>query len=243
MKNVNRLTVILLSIGLTALMALPGCKKDNLTREDATGIKDLNSFPANEVICENMNLMAATITPEEEEMLMHMREEEKLARDVYQNLFEEYHMKIFDNISQSEQTHMDQVLCLLLNFGLEDPASSEIGVFNNAELQQIYNDLMDLGLTSRLKALITGATIEDLDINDLDEYIDEAENQDIINVFSSLCCGSRNHLRSFNDQLIKRGYTYTPQYIEEAYFKALEDEAETVSRMLHGLIKSLKAKT
>jgi four helix bundle protein len=32
-------------------------------------------------------------------------------------------------------------------------------------------------------------------------------------------------------------------YIEEAYFKALEDEAETVSRMLHGLIKSLKAKT
>ena len=43
----------------------------------------------------------------EAEGLLFMREEEKLAQDVYLTLFEEWSVTTFRNISNSEQTHTD----------------------------------------------------------------------------------------------------------------------------------------
>ena len=66
-----------------------------------------------------------TITPVETEMIIYMREEEKLARDVYITMYSIYHVPIFNNISKSEQHHMDQVLCLLEYYNIPDPASAD----------------------------------------------------------------------------------------------------------------------
>lgn len=51
-----------------------------------------------------------------------MREEEKLARDVYWALGDIWTFRIFANISQSEQVHMDAMLALLEKYELQDPA-------------------------------------------------------------------------------------------------------------------------
>ena len=49
------------------------------------------------------------LTPEEAAGLTLMREEEKLARDVYQYLYEQWGQRVFKNIAGSEQTHMNAV--------------------------------------------------------------------------------------------------------------------------------------
>ena len=66
--------------------------------------------------------------------LLFMREEEKLARDVYKILYSKWFAKVFDNITQSEQKHMDQVGVFIDAYGLEDSASEQDGVFNNTKV-------------------------------------------------------------------------------------------------------------
>ena len=57
--------------------------------------------------------MDTVISDEEATGLIFMREEEKLARDVYLTLYDVWETAVFDNIASSEQTHMDAVLMLI----------------------------------------------------------------------------------------------------------------------------------
>ena len=151
-----------------------------------------------------------------------MREEEKLARDVYITLYSKWSVNIFNNISSSEQTHMDAVLLLLKKYNLTDPVGSNaVGVFNNATLQNLYNQLVAQGNNSVLDAYKVGATIEDLDIFDLKNTLLNNDHQDIKLVYDMLTKGSRNHMRSFYKNILNTGGSYTPQYITQAEFDAI----------------------
>jgi len=157
------------------------------------------------------------LTDEEIAGLKLMREEEKLARDVYMVLYNEWNLPIFNNIANSEQTHTDAVKILLDVHGIEDPViTDEPGVFANQELQTLYDDLVNQGSVSLLEALIVGATVEDLDIFDLNELIAQTENPDILLVYNNLIKGSRNHMRSFIEQIENNDGTYTAQFIEQS---------------------------
>ena len=145
--------------------------------------------------------------------LKFLREEEKLARDVYLYSYDKYQLMIFDNISQSEQRHMNSVLNLLNKYGIPDPASTEIGVFNNPDLQKLYNILTKQADISSVEALKAGATIEDLDINDIDDFTANTTKPDLLNVYGNLNCGSKNHIRAFTRWLENEEVTYTPQYL------------------------------
>ena len=145
--------------------------------------------------------------------LKFLREEEKLARDVYLYSYDKYQLMIFDNISQSEQRHMNSVLNLMNKYGIPDSASTEIGVFNNLDLQKTYNTLTLQANISSVNALIAGATIEDLDINDIDRFTANTTKPDLLNVYSNLVCGSKNHMRAFTSWLENNEETYVPQYI------------------------------
>ena len=154
-------------------------------------------------------------------ILKHMREEEKLARDVYDYLYIKYELPIFDNISNAEQMHMDRVLTLLTKNGIKDPASSKAGIFNNIQLQQLYYELIAQGEKSVVDALKVGATIEDVDIYDLMKFSKETTHPAIKNIFANLTCGSRNHMRAFVNLLEKHDTTYTPQYISDKVYKKI----------------------
>jgi hypothetical protein len=145
--------------------------------------------------------------------LKFLREEEKLARDVYLYSYDKYQLMIFDNISQSEQRHMNSVLNLLNKYGIPDSASTEIGVFNNPNLQKLYNSLTKQADISSVEALKAGATIEDLDINDIDNFTANTTKPDLLNVYGNLNCGSKNHIRAFTRWLENEEVTYTPQFI------------------------------
>ncbi|WP_324735979.1 DUF2202 domain-containing protein [Thermococcus sp. SY098] len=156
-----------------------------------------------------------TLTQEEVDGLLWMREEEKLARDVYLTLYEMYGLQIFRNIANSEQMHMDAVLSLLEKYGIEDPAVDEVGVFTNPELQALYDQLIAMGSQSIEDALKVGALIEETDLKDLEEWIAKTDNADIIQVYENLMAGSENHLRAFTSVLQNYGITYEPQVISE----------------------------
>jgi hypothetical protein len=145
--------------------------------------------------------------------ILFLLEEEKLARDVYLFSFEKYGSSIFNNISKSEQQHMNQVLNLINLYGLTSIASSEIGIFNNSELQNLYNSLIEKSTISLTEALKVGATIEDLDINDIEQMEHNTNNKDLLIILANLKCGSRNHLRNYISQLKTINEIYEPQFI------------------------------
>ena len=159
------------------------------------------------------DLPAGTLTAAEIDGLLLMREEEKLAHDVYGYLYDLWQVRVFSNIAEAETTHTDAVQTLLDRYGLEDPAAGNAaGVFTNPDLQALYDELVDRGSESLVEALEVGALIEDLDIVDLRSLqIDTAA--DIATVYANLEKGSRNHLRAFISNLDRRGETYTPTYL------------------------------
>jgi hypothetical protein len=139
------------------------------------------------------------LTPEESAALIYMREEEKLARDVYTALYDQYGLRIFSNISGAEAQHMSAVKVLLDRYGVADPAEGKaVGEFTNPELQALYDQLVAEGSKSLQDALQVGVTIEKTDIQDLEERLDGTDQWDIQRVFGNLLRGSNNHLRAFS---------------------------------------------
>lgn len=174
---------------------------------------------------DNDNQSSTPITQAEIDDLKFLREEEKLARDVYLFSYEKYQVSSFSSISQSEQKHMNSVLNLMTKYGVPDSASTEIGVFNNTDLQALYTSLTAQSNISLVDALKAGATIEDLDINDIDDFISNTTKLDLLNVYDNLTCGSKNHIRSYTSQLSSNGVTYIPQFISVEYYNTILSES------------------
>ena len=158
----------------------------------------------------------------EEADLIHMRQEEKLARDVYLTLHDSWALPAFVNIAAAEQTHMDTVLALLQKYGLADPAADDTrGVFSDPAMTALYGQLCQQGAASLVDALQAGATIEDLDLSDLEQALGRADNNDILTAWQNLAKGSRNHLRSFAGLLAAQGVTYQAQYLSQDQVDAI----------------------
>ena len=162
------------------------------------------------------SLPAQDLSTEEEVGLTKMREEEKLARDVYQVLYQKWGAQVFGNITQSEQRHMDAIKALLDKYNLPDPVTDpSVGAFTSPEMQELYEKLVAQGEQSLVEALKVGATIEDLDLYDLYELLGKTDNADIQRVYENLAKGSRNHLRAFTTQLSLNGVTYEAQFLTQ----------------------------
>jgi len=163
------------------------------------------------------------LTENEAASLLYMREEEKLAHDVYITLFEVWGLPIFQNIANSESSHTAAVLTLLERYGLDDPVTGNpVGVFTDPALQSLYDELTAQGRQSLAEALKVGAAIEEIDILDLEEGSQQTDKADILQVYANLLKGSRNHLRSFVKTLQQQaGETYAPQYMEQAAYDVI----------------------
>jgi hypothetical protein len=163
------------------------------------------------------------LTAAEIDGLKYMREEEKLARDVYQTLYAEWGQRVFSNIARSEQTHMDAVGTLLDRYDIADPAAGNApGEFTNPDLQALYDQLVDTGSQSLADALKVGLAIEEIDIADLVEELEAVAHSDIQRVYQSLKQGSENHLRAFATTLERQtGESYEPQYMDQESYDGI----------------------
>ena len=173
------------------------------------------------------NAYSATLPLSEDEKadLTFMREEEKLARDTYLKLYDIWKLSVFSNIASSEQMHMDALLKLLKNYALPDPAAgNEIGEFTNDDLQTLYEQLIDAGDDSKINALKVGGLIEEKDMLDIKAAIERSQQQVIDKVYVSLLCGSRNHLRSFAQNIeVLTTQPYVAQILTQVEVDAIVD--------------------
>ena len=186
----------------------------------------LFAFSCSNMDEEDISPAVELMETEYSESLIFMREEEKLARDVYQALYASWAQPVFSNIASSEQQHMDAVKNLLDTYGLNDPViSNELVAFQNELLGELYTDLLARGSQSLQEAYAVGALIEEIDIRDLDLAIDSIAQADIITVYESLNKGSRNHLRSFYKTLNQIGVVYQPQILDAEYFNVIVNSA------------------
>ena len=145
------------------------------------------------------DIAAGLLSDEEREALIYLREEEKLAHDVYAVLHEKWGTRVFENIGASEARHMASMKTLLASYGLADPVGdNEIGVFANEDLQKLFDALVAQGSVSEAEALKVGVAIENKDIGDLERLVATTTHSDISQVAQNLLAGSRNHLSAFS---------------------------------------------
>ena len=191
MKNILTI-VLLIFIGITANAQNQGSK--NKCKENYKGEKG-NCVQAIDTVKYDLSSL-------ERDGLIYMRLEEKLARDVYLTLGKTYKQKMFVNIPESEQRHMDAVKALLDKYEIADPVTdNEVGSFTNAEFKKLFDDLVAKGQTSFKDAMLVGKEIEEMDLKDLIERIEQTDNPDIKAVYENLKRGSENHLRAFTRHL------------------------------------------
>jgi hypothetical protein len=161
--------------------------------------------------------------------LIYMREEEKLARDVYISLYNYWGKRVFNNISVSENRHMESIKILLNKYNIEDPVNIDsIGLFKNETLHVLYDSLIQKGYSSMIEALKVGALIEEIDIIDIQRELENnVDNQDIKFVYNNLFKGSENHLRAFVRNLSRQAINYSPQVMVLSEYQLIINDVQT----------------
>lgn len=212
MKNYFLLLVL-------ATTVLTGCTAQNTPSQENDGLITVTEegyTTINETVLEETLSVSSSqdLSQKEIDGLLYMREEEKLAQDVYLFLAEKWNQQVFSNIAKSEGSHTSAIKSLLDKYNLEDPALTETGVFANSALQTLYNELTTEGSASLEQALLVGAKIEELDILDIQVYLEDVTHEDIKTVYNNLLRGSRNHLRAFVKNIERKDSSYTPQLLD-----------------------------
>lgn len=212
--------IALIPLFISSLLVISSCSANDITTSNQVqeqNIEGVTPISPDDVEEQLNSIDKTSISQTEIDSIIWMREEEKLAKDVYTTLGKVWGLNIFTNISTAEQSHTDSVKTLIDRYGLIDPITDEtIGVFQNETFSKLYQELVKQGSISLVEALKVGALIEELDIKDLQERT--TTTPDINLVFQNLERGSRNHLRAFTRQLSQQGETYVPIYISQSEF-------------------------
>ncbi len=198
-KSIVVYTMAALLVTMSLAQAGPGGKGDDNQIQQQDRLQDCVLTPG-------------SLTEIEIAHVLFMRQEEKLARDVYITFQELWQADVFARIAVSEQRHMDAVGQVITALELDDPAADNtVGVFNDEAFVSLFGELTATGEVSYIEALKVGAYIEELDILDLITCLTEVENECVINLFEHLMEGSCTHLQAFVNALAAEGVTYTPQ--------------------------------
>jgi len=152
--------------------------------------------------------LSGTVTESEAAGLLFMREEEKMARDVYAYMFAKYNLPIFGNITKSENAHMLAVLRLITAFKITDNSTNNPGEYTNSHSKDLYQQLLAMGNISLVDALKVGVLIEQTDISDLDKELLAVQNPAVKMVYTNLKAASNAHLKAFIWNLKIKGVVY-----------------------------------
>ncbi len=174
------------------------------------------------------SMLNAQVNDEKEKAtVLRMREEEKMARDVYLAMNDKWDHQVFSHISESEIYHMSLMKIWVDKFNLDDPVTrndDKRGVFTDQSLRNLYNELTASGLQTREDAFRAGAKLEEVDILDLKAALAETSNADLQSTYRYLIHASENHLRAFVRNLEALGKDYKPVVMSQKEFDEIINE-------------------
>jgi len=206
------------SLAIMASIALIGCGGEDSDDEVGYFIDTLPSY---------------TLSQELKDAIAYMGNEERLAYDVYMNLYEYLSTndgmqvkQLYNIATKSEKTHVSIVQSIVQKYnliaddlsnvasGVADSAVSfedmPRGVYDIPAIQALYDVLYDKGIVSAQDALEVGCMVEVTDINDLDSYLTLAVDSgalDVQSAFEVLRSGSYQHYWAFDKGLQALGIT------------------------------------
>lgn len=142
-------------------------------------------------------------SPDDLAQLLYMIEEEKLAGDVYEALYAQTGMQVFDRIAASEDRHFDALLTQAQTLGLAVDGILALpeGQYTSPQLQSLYDDLMLAATASAVAALEVGVAIETTDMVDLQAASANLDGTALGDVYANLLMGSAQHLSAFENLL------------------------------------------
>ena len=223
-------SLVVSSFMVASLLVVSSCQKEDMNAENApyASVLSVSGDGTTSVIEANFKsalIETSALTDSELASLLKMKEEEKLDRDVNSVLSQKWGAQVFTHISTAENNHLNAIVLFLTNYGATDSSIGEAGIFADAAVQTLYNELIAKASVSVEEAYKTGALIEEMDIKDLNEALITTTNENVILVFDSLLKGSRNHLRAFNRQLINLGIVYTPVFIGQEDYNVIANSS------------------
>jgi len=198
----KKITAIIAGIGLAAVV-IAAVAAIQIGTDSATAQGGPNRAAGTQAESVHVDPDTATgLTAEEAADLQYMREEEKLAQDVYTLLGAKYDSRVFTNIARSESQHTATVKEFLDAFEVADPAAGRpAGSYADDELQALYATLVAQGEKSLTDAIEVGIAIEKRDIADLEARIAATDRVDLKAMYTSLLRASQNHLSAFTRQI------------------------------------------
>ncbi|MBS1516956.1 MAG: DUF2202 domain-containing protein [Bacteroidetes bacterium] len=159
------------------------------------------------------------VSEQDKKGLIYLLEEEKLAYDLYSEMYTKYNHRVFGNILQSEKMHQQHVKDLMDRLGISyEDAAVNTGEFRDKNLQVMYNNFLTAGGYSFTDALRAGAMIEENDIKDLRDHYAKTDNESIRQLLECLDYASQNHLRAFVRNLEREDINYTPKVLSKEDF-------------------------
>lgn len=165
--------------------------------------------------------VTADLTANEIEFLYAVREDEKVARDLYTSFYKKYALTPFANIGAAESNHIKAVERLFDYYQIKYPEVGPAGVFANTTRQDLYNSLLSQGNISALEAFKVMAKDEETGIVNYKEVIKTIVNPNIKMVLENLTKASENHLKAAIRQITALGGVYTPVLMSVSEFDTI----------------------
>ena len=138
---------------------------------------------------------------------------EKIAKEVYENFYQQYQNNLFGNIAKRKQKHIDIWKGIL--------SKQNISVNENdavTETENLKNQLLSEAI-DETSALKTAIKIEELNLNDIYIVRKNSQKSSIREAANGIECGTKNHLFVYYRALREKGEKYTHQYISGKKFK------------------------
>lgn len=145
-----------------------------------------------------------------EERINYIYQEEKLAYEIYTEMDNIYNKKVFENISRSEEEHMEAILTLANDLDINIyPLKYNQFTFDN--LSKLKEKLVKLGKENINMAFEVGVKIEELDIIDLERLLLEGSKRENL-TYSNLLKASKNHLSAFKNNLMNNKVNFIEEW-------------------------------
>ncbi len=159
------------------------------------------------------------ITETEAGDLQLLREEEKLARDLFRDWSDR--SELFGAVAHSKQLHFEIVGALLQRHQVTDRTLGGEGLYVFPQLQTLHQELLARGGSTELEALAAGAELHERDLVGLEEAAGRSQLEDVRASLAEIQRGARNHLRGCVEELALQGVDYAPRLLSPEAFAAI----------------------
>jgi len=217
-------TVLILPL-LLSMALLSGCMvvtneeyaSPPLAQTTIDGWTELNAEAVDELDYSNPH---GILSLEAMEGLVFLRNGERLAEDVAQELMGAYGSHPFYGQSVAERSHGRAISELLERYAIHDSVGIQLhGEYSDPFWQSEYDFYVAQGDLSYVDALLVSLEIQEAALVDLRYWAELSESDVVVvEVFQALLLATRNHLRLLNNELESVGFEYTPVYLSQAEY-------------------------